>query len=327
MKHLSKIANVEQDFLYKIIYRYQEKDSYSVFRIRKHSGGYRFIHSPHPNLKRVQSFINKYILSKIEPHTSCFSYHKNGGILKCAQQHTQAKILFKYDLKDFFFCINEVKVFYLFNKLGYTPKLSFQMARLCTITKIKDYKRYIKKYSVNEQHIELGVLPQGAPTSPMLSNILTKPLDEKLTEISISENLVYTRYADDIIFSSYENLSSKKIMEINSKVKKAIQSEYFILNKKKVSICKQGARKIVLGLLVHDEKPKLSRQKRKKIDSFLYAIEKFGWESVSNYYGFLNSLGLSHHLHGLITYAQYIDEDLGSKYRKRFNQLLTKLLN
>ncbi|TLU76543.1 hypothetical protein [Mannheimia varigena] len=124
LKHLSKITNVSQDFLYSVIYKFRNKSCYKVFRINKRSGGYRFIHSPNSELKKTQHFINKYILSRLEIHHSCFSYHKNGGILKCAQQHTNAKILFKYDLKDFFFCINEISVYHLFKNLGYTKKLS-----------------------------------------------------------------------------------------------------------------------------------------------------------------------------------------------------------
>lgn len=330
LRHLSKITNIEQQFLYFSICRFQEKQNYKVFRIKKHSGGYRFIHSPNNNLKKIQYFINKYILSGLKPHYSCFSYHKNGGILKCAQQHTNSTILFKYDLKDFFFCINEIDVYHFFKNLGYTSKLSFQMSRLCTITLIKDYKKYIRKYKIKgkyEKTIELGVLPQGAPTSPMLSNIIAKPLDEKLTKIAKEEDLIYTRYADDLTFSSMKKLTQLEISKINAKILKAIRSERFIPNKQKISICKSGSRKMVLGLLVNGDKPSLSRQKKKKIDTFLYAIKKFGWEKASEHYNFISPLGLAHHISGTITYIQYIDKNLGDNYRERYNQLLLNLFN
>lgn len=325
LRHLSKITNINQDFLYSVICRFREKDYYKIFRINKKSGGYRFIHSPNNELKKVQYFINKYILSKLDIHKSCFSYHKDGGILKCAQQHTNANILFKYDLKDFFFCINEISVYHLFNTLGYTKRLSFQMARLCTIILIKDHEKYIKKYKLGKKIIELGVLPQGAPTSPMLSNILTNQLDVKLSKLAETNNLIYTRYADDLTFSSKKTLSKIEIKIINYQILKIIKSEKFTVNKNKISISRQGARKQVLGLIVNSETPKLSKDRKKKIDTFLYAIEKFGWESTTEHYNFRDSLGFLHHLNGLIIYAKYIDQDLGRKYTNKLDKLLPRL--
>ena len=140
----------------------------------------------------------------------------------------------------------------------------------------------------------------------MLSNILAKPLDDKLARFAESEDLVYTRYADDIVFSSYKNISLKRTKEINAKIVEIIRSERFILNKKKILISKAGDRKLVLGLLVHNGQPQLTRQTKKKIDTFLYGIEKFGWIKVSKHYGFLSPLGFCHHLSGLITYLSLI---------------------
>lgn len=325
LKHLSKITNVNQDFLYSAIYLFRNKGCYKVFRINKRSGGYRFIHSPNSELKKVQHFINKYILSGLDIHNSCFSYHKNGGVLKCAQQHTNAKTLFKYDLKDFFFCINEISVYHLFNNLGYTKKLSFQMAKLCTITLIKEHKKYIKKYKLGNKEIELGVLPQGAPTSPMLSNLLANQLDIKLSHLAEDNNFIYTRYADDLTFSSNENLSKSQIKKINYHIIKTIISENFIVNKGKTSISRQGARKQVLGLIVNNDTPRLPKDKKKKIDTFLYAINKFGWESATEHYGFKDSLGFLHHLDGTIVYAEHVERELGIKYRNRLNELLPSL--
>lgn len=325
LKHLSKITNINQHFLYSVVCRFNEKDYYKIFRVRKRTSGYRFIHSPNDELKKVQSFINKFILSRLDIHKSCFSYHKNGGVLKCAQQHTNAKTLLKYDLKDFFFCINEISVYHLFNNLGYTKRLSFQMARLCTIILIKDHQKYIKKYKLGEKKIDMGVLPQGAPTSPMLSNLLANKLDVKLSQLAENHNLIYTRYADDLTFSSNEKLSKIQIRMINSQILKIIKYEKFIVNKKKISISRQGSRKQVLGLIVNNDTPTLSKDRKKKIDTFLYAIGKFGWESTTEHYGFRDSLGFFHHLDGIIIYVEHIDKDLGRKYRNKLDKLLPKL--
>nr|WP_236966881.1 reverse transcriptase family protein [Mannheimia varigena] len=283
------------------------------------------MHSPNGELKKVQHFINKYILSRLEIHHSCLSYHKNGGVLKCAQQHTNAKILFKYDLKDFFFCINEISVYHLFKNLGYTKKLSFQMAKLCTIILIKEHEKYIKKYKLGNKEIELGVLPQGAPTSPMLSNLLANQLDIKLSNLAEDNNLIYTRYADDLAFSSNENLSKLQIKKINHHIMEIIRTENFIVNKDKISISRQGSRKQVLGLIVNNDTPKLPKDKKKKIDTFLYAIDKFGWEATTEHYGFKDALGFLHPLEGTIIYAEHIDRELGIKYRNRLNKLLPSL--
>lgn len=199
------------------------------------------------------------------------------------------------------------------------------MARLCTIILIKDHGKYIKKYKVKDKEIELGVLPQGAPTSPMLSNLLANQLDVKLSQLADTNNLIYTRYADDLTFSSNKKLSKIEIRTINSKILKIIKYEKFIINKNKISISRQGSRKQVLGLIVNNDTPKLSKDRKKKIDTFLYAIEKFGWESTTENYGFRDSLGFFHHLDGIIIYAEHIDKDLGKKYRNKLDKLLPKL--
>ncbi|MDY2947865.1 MAG: hypothetical protein SOS93_08570 [Mannheimia varigena] len=104
-----------------------------------------------------------------------------------------------------------------------------------------------------------------------------------------------------------------------------IRSENFIVNKDKISISRQGSRKQVLGLIVNDDTPTLPKDKKKKIDTFLYAIDKFGWQAATEHYGFKDALGFLHHLKGTIIYAEHIDRELGRKYRNRLNKLLPSL--
>jgi RNA-directed DNA polymerase len=321
IKHLSLITKIEKQFIYSSILRQRQENDYKIFTIRKRDGKYRTIHAPNEKLKSIQSYINREILSKISPHHSCFSYHPNGGIKKCALQHTEAKLLFKYDLEDFFFHINEISIYKFFLELGYTSEISFQFARLCTTTRIREFGKYIKTYKKQE----IGVLPQGAPTSPALSNFLAKGLDEELTLFAESMNMIYTRYSDDITFSSSVFFSREEIKKINSHIFSIVRKHRFRINKNKTSVSRSGARKSVLGILVHDTHLRIHKFHRKKIDTFLYSIDKFGWDSAANYYNFASPYGLANHLSGLITYINHIDENLGEKYRNKYQDLIGKL--
>ena len=153
---------------------------YRVFNIPKRNGGYREISAPYPALLECQQWINDNILVKIKPHSSAQGFIKNKSIINNATPHLSQPCLLKVDIKNFFPSISFRRVIKLFQNLGYPQNISFYLSSLCCL---------------NE------ALPQGAATSPSLSNIVLRRLDNRLSGISKKSELNYTRYADDMTFS------------------------------------------------------------------------------------------------------------------------------
>ena len=123
-----------------------------MFAVRKRSGGRRFIHTPTKHLLTVQQFINTCILQRVPIHPSAFAFHRRGGIRKCAAVHCGAKWLFQFGLTDFFYDITEVDVFRVFQGLGYGRLLAFELARICTTTRLPEGVDVFKMREYHARH-------------------------------------------------------------------------------------------------------------------------------------------------------------------------------
>lgn len=333
LRHLSHITDVDYSLLRKTVMRRREMANYRMFPVRKHSGGWRYIHQVSRDLFKVQQFINSEILQKLSPHPSSFAFHSNGGIKACASQHCNARWLFQYDLKDFFYFINEKNIYTIFKDSGYRSLLAFELARLCTTTHLPNHLlHYIKQDShflnnynfYNDIKSRIGVLPQGAPTSPMLSNLVAYKLDELLTKLSEEYGLVYTRYADDITFSSIDDYSVQHSrFRLHREIVKIIRQNGFCENTKKTRISGPGARKLVLGLLVDGCEPRLSKEMYKRIERLLYASNKYGIIEVAKNEKFDTPYGLYNHLAGLVSFVNDVDKNRWQE----FNDLFSKINN
>jgi RNA-directed DNA polymerase len=344
LSHLSKITGVDHDALYKTVCRRRESSNYRLYRIRKRSGGVRFIHSVAADLLRVQQFINREILQKCQPHTSSFAFHPSGGIRKCASQHRGARWIFQFDLRDFFYSVNEVDCYRIFRAIGYSRILSFELGRICTTTHLPKINKKIlhevqdlyfnlsetsPRYSYKKFHAYpglryydlLGVLPQGAPSSPMLSNLAAAKLDEALHKFALDKSFVYTRYADDIAISG---ISLPPFMDRGSVCKEIVQlirKTGFRENKKKIRVAGPGSRRTVLGLLVDGEQPRISNETYRRIDRYLYACKKYGLSATALHERFDSAFGFHNHLSGLIAFVKDVDPPRFENFISRFRQI------
>ena len=325
--HLSKICEVHYGFLQKIISR--NYDPYRRYAIHKHGGrSKRQISVPHPLLKRVQGFINREILSSTKAHQCATAYIKNSSPSKNAAAHCNAKWLIKLDVQNFFESISERQVYHVFRDMGYTAVLSFQMARLTTSNihsvfadregrwKNEDIDCSIAMYRSRE----VGYLPQGAPTSPMLANLVCKKMDEKFLTLAQEFSCEYTRYSDDIVFSAvkFDRIRARKLIVHCSQV---LSEQGFKRNEQKTHIVPPGARKIVTGLVVNGAVPRLSREFKENIENHLYHAKVHTIAGHCLNRGFRSIPGFYSHLKGLITYAKHIDKKLGTKYENEFKSI------
>lgn len=328
LNHLAKITEVTYHFLRSTVVRNRELANYKMYAIRKKSGGFRHIHSVNGKLLKVQTFINEEILQHTTVSRSSYAFSKNGGIKSCAQAHCGAKWIFKFDLENFFYSINEYQVFKIFNNLGYTRLLSFELARICTTTRLpanmysllkEADTNFFNNYKFYDKKVYLGVLPQGAPSSPMLSNLVAKNLDNSLKDLASIYGLTYTRYADDLTFSTPINLPSNlSIGELQRKIIYEIRKQGFKENKKKTVVLGPGSRKIVLGLLVDSNEPRLSKAMLKRIDRLVHASSKFGIIEVAKHEGFDSPIGFFNHVNGLISFVKHIDDRKYEYFSSKF---------
>ena len=333
LAHLGKIIGVDYDFLHKTVNRKNESSNYKLFAIKKRTGGRRFIHAVNGKLYKVQKYLNDEVLQKIQPHPMSFAFHSSGGIKQCAEIHCGCRWLLNFDLKDFFYSISELATYNVFLNIGFKPLLAFELARLCTTMRLpNEQKHYIKlrkidMFSSEEQQTFpypiypwLGVLPQGAPTSPMLSNLVAKNLDEDLYEYSQNNNFIYSRYADDLTFSAFM-LPSKSIALIKREIIHIIRKNGFYENPDKTHIAGPGSRKVVLGLLVDGMKPRLLKQTRLRIEQHIYCIEKFGINSAASFHGFESAYGYFNHISGLMAFINDVDKDFWERLKDKFEKI------
>jgi RNA-directed DNA polymerase len=317
--HLAKITDINYKFLWETVARRREVANYKIFWVSKRAGGRRYIHSVTHDLHRVQQFINTEILQNCKPHPASFAFHRNGGIRSCATEHCGARWIFQFDLADFFYSINEQDIYSEFLRMGYRSLLAFELARICTTIHVsRDCSSFIKRVSPNpgeyynfyrERLGRIGILPQGAASSPMLSNLVARKLDEELSDFSRKRNFVYTRYADDLTFSCSGRLSkSLSVGYVCKEITRIIRNAGFRENKEKIRVSGPGSKKTVLGLLVDGNAPKISRETWSRTEQIIYAVEKFGLQSTASARGFDSPIGLKNHICGLLAYIKDVDE-------------------
>jgi len=317
LRHLTKFSDTPHRIVEDIVKR--KSNPYEVFKLRKRSGkGYRHIAIPDAPLLGLQRWIHEKLLSQQTPHSASTAFSAGCDPLKNAQLHCGAKWLVKMDITDFFEAISERQVYRVFKSFGYRPLLAFQMARICTRISPESLKYRNKRWRTKGQ--EIGHLPQGAPTSPLLANLVCLKLDQSLQKIAEDYGCVYSRYADDLVFSA-NDFNRSKSSELIKKTSVELGAMGFRRNRQKTNVCPPGTRKIVTGLLVDQAEPRLTREFRERIEVHLFYAKKHGVIDHSKQRKFRSPLGFRAHLHGLITYAEHVHPEFGGKCRLKFNAL------
>ena len=203
LNHLSYQTGASYIYLREICER--NADPYTDLSIKRRNGrSMRPISIPNPVLMEVQRWILARIVSALPVHPNSYAYSKGRSIRHCAEKHLSAKWLVKLDIHDFFQSISEAQVYQVFLGTGYQPLVSLELSRICTRyaahVEYIDQRRYRspRQYATIRAYNRplLGFLPQGAPTSGALANLVAGSLDVKLTELAADHGLVYTRYAD-----------------------------------------------------------------------------------------------------------------------------------
>jgi retron-type reverse transcriptase len=228
--------------------------SYREIRLPRKNGTYRIIHSPDDPIKNIQRWILRNILAGYAPHDASHGFVRGRSIVTNASQHVGHSVLIMMDIADFFPSITYRRVRKGFEKLGYPYSVAQMLANLCT---------------------RMGYLPQGAPTSPALSNLVCERLDSRLSGLARSRGFSYSRYADDMAFSS----DDPRLPSLIPFLKQIIQEAGFRVNAEKTRIARKGARRVVTGIVVN-EHPNLPRRQVRKLRAAAYRLARQGPEAL-----------------------------------------------
>lgn len=229
---------------------------YQQIKIPKRSNPdtYRKIHIPCSELKGVQRAILSKILSEIPVSRHAYGYVRGRSVIDAASQLTGINSVLKFDLKDFFPSISEERIFGLFKSLEFSSASSWILTKLCVFD---------------------GALCQGAPTSPYLSNLVCRRLDNNLFRLANSWGLKYLRYSDDLFIYGAKDYRYK---EFQGYARKIIKENGFQLNNGKTKYCPIGKPRFTLGLLTHNKSVALPRKTRRDYRAaFFKASRNLKW--------------------------------------------------
>lgn len=230
------------------------KHFYRHFQVRKKSGGVRDIYSPLPNLKEIQTWILHNILYSCPISDYAKAYVKKRSIKDAARFHKGQKYVVAIDIKDFFNFIPRVTVKNVFCEMGYESEVSGLLASICCLD---------------------GHIPQGSPTSPALSNIVFREIDDCISKYCFNNKVRYTRYADDLIFSGDFN-----VRFLINEVSGILIKNGFIVNKLKTKVMRKWQRQIVTGIIVNEKTTmQVPIEVRKNLRQEMFYINKYGLES------------------------------------------------
>lgn len=330
LNHLAVRARVPYLYLRSVAAR-SEVATYRKFSINKRSGGRRFIHVPEPPLAHTQKWINKFILQQVPVHKASFAFAPGSSISGCAARHCGAHWLIKMDITGFFESVSEIQVYRAFKEMGYQPLVAFELARIVTVGPLNLSPRHldpvwkIKKRNVSIPAYStrtLGYLPQGAPTSPMLSNIVMKPVDKKIAEAARKSSLIYTRYSDDLTFSTpVKEFGRSAAIGFVDTVGRILAASGYRPQHRKTRIVPPGSRKIVLGLNVEGNAPKLRKEFKDNLRLHLHYLVRFGPTEHAKARDFETIWGMKAHIRGLIDFANMVEPAYAKSLLGRFNQV------
>jgi hypothetical protein len=287
---------------------------YTRFTIPKRDGGERAICAPKKQLRWVQRQILDKILARVPAHAAAHGFVPGRSTVTNATPHRGSEVVLKFDLTDFFPTIHYHRVLGLFARLGYyvadgrfgtddaAKRVAPTLARLCC-------------YTADPEKWFGATMPQGAPTSPAISNLVCRRLDARLAGLATRNKGVYTRYADDLTFS-FKDTKELRVGRFRWWVDQVCHQEGFFVNQKKFRVIRASQRQLVTGLVVNDEL-RVPREERRRFRAILNNCRKHGLESQAR-----GRPDFTAYLRGFASYVHMVHPDEGSALLREVEELL-----
>ncbi len=285
---------------------------YVRFTVPKKSGGVRELSAPHRSLSAAQQWILNNILARVPVHDAAHGFVGGRSTVTNAAPHTGKRVVLNADLKDFFPTITLPRVRGVFENLGYSPAAATILALLCT-----EAPRRPMEYAGKRYEVATGprALPQGACTSPALSNLVVRRLDSRLSGIAAKLDWTYTRYADDLTLSA-DGEAGDKVGYLLARIRHIVQDEGFAVNESKTRVQRPNTAQSVTGLVVN-RRVAVPRSTVRRLRAILHRAR---WEGLAAQ----NRQGRLHFeawLRGMIAYVCMVHPEQGQKLKAEYESL------
>ncbi len=274
---------------------------YHRWGVPKKTGGVRAISAPKKKLAGAQRWVLERVLSKLGVDEHAHGFVVQRSVVTNARPHVHKPVVVNLDLKDFFPTITFRRVKGLFVKVGYSESVATVLALLCTEPPRAEVELDGKKL-----YIALGdrQLPQGACTSPAITNVLCGKLDRRLAGLAKSTGWTYTRYADDLTFSGEDPAQTTHVLGCARSV---LEAEGFVLNADKTRVMRRGRRQEVTGVVVND-KPAVDRREVRRLRAILHNCARTGMAAQNRD----NHPDFAAHLAGKVAWVKMVDPRRGA---------------
>jgi retron-type reverse transcriptase len=279
-----------------------ERTHYVHFEVKKRSGGMRRLSAPHKELAATQQWILHNILERLPVEEQAHGFVKARSTVTNATPHLGRDVVVNLDVSDFFPSITFRRVKGVFQKIGYSPAAATVLALLCTESPRAAVEYDGKRYLVADGE---RALPQGACTSPALSNQVSRKLDRRLRGMCARHGWSYTRYADDLTLSAPEGKRGEVPMLI-ARVRHILEQEGFQVNPRKGRVQRAAGRQSVTGIVVN-RKLSLARDEVRRLRAILHRARRDGLKAQNRE----NRPNFESWLRGKLAYLAMVDRPRG----------------
>ncbi len=286
---------------------------YVRFSVPKRGGGTRELAAPHQQLAAAQQWILSNILQRVPVHPAAHGFVRTRATVTNARLHVGRQVVVNADLCDFFPTITFPRVRGLFAELGYSPAAATILALLCT----ESPRRRIE-YAGRPSAVATGPrsLPQGACTSPALSNLVARRLDARLAGIAAKLSWTYTRYADDLTFSA-EGAAVERVGYLLARLRHIAADEGFAVNEKKTRVQRQNGAQSVTGIVVN-QRLGVPRATVRRLRAILHRAAREGLAAQNRD----RHPDFAAWVRGMVGYVQMVNPEQGRALRKALDAAL-----
>lgn len=290
----------------------------------KAAGGVRLIEEPKPMLKLFQRRLLREVLDVIPPHPAAHGFRPQHSVLTHARLHAGQAAVVRFDLEAFFVSVPAGRVYGLFRTAGYPEAVAHTLTAITTnvvprsvwaaAPRPTDPARLAPHHRLG-RHLATPHLPQGAPTSPALANLVAYRLDCRLNGLAESLGARYSRYADDLTFSGRHHLW-RAAPELARLVATIVAEEGFRLHPDKTSRRAAGERQLVTGLVVN-ERPNVARRDYDRLKALLHNAVRTGGPAQNR----AGHPDFRAHLAGRIAWVEHVHPTHGARLRAEFERV------
>lgn len=289
--------------------------------VRKARGGYRLLEAPKPRLRRLQRWLLDHVLAPIPSSPAAHGFVTGRSVRSFVEPHVGSRVVVRFDLEQFFASITRARVAAIFRRVGYRAAIASTLSGLCTTAtpyvvlaahpRDGDLaQRFFTNARLRDRH-----LPQGAPTSPALSNLAAFHLDRRLTALAAAHGATMTRYADDLAFSG-DRAFERGLRFFRPQVEAIAHDEGFRINQRKTRVMPRDQRQLLCGLVVND-RANLPRAQADNLRATLFNAVRFGPHSQNRD----GHPAFRAHLEGLVAWAGSINPARGRRLWALFDRI------